>query len=315
VSKYKLFSLEPSVSMDGVQSRTLMVTIGSYGDIGSSQRLINDHLENCLPNWKIGHFDADQLVNYVADRPLILFKKDHYSGFEKPEFILHHFIDSSGEPFLLLTGPEPALAWDALSTEISHLIDEFGVEQTVLLHSIPAPHPHTRPTQITEYAGKPGQSQGTFVINGTFKMSASYQSRLAVVLDEAGKKVSGLIAHVPHYLADVDYPDASICLLEGASRVSGLTLPTSALLPAAENVQAQLKSQVEDNPDLAHSIREYEHRFDQVMKERGLPGGIELIAEEDLPTADEIGREFEEYLKGLDQNDGTSHNKEENNGD
>ena len=58
-------------------------------------------------------------------------------------------LDANDKPFLLLTGPEPDLRWEAFSQAVADLIERLGVTQTICLYSAPMTVPHTRPMVIS----------------------------------------------------------------------------------------------------------------------------------------------------------------------
>lgn len=289
-----LFAYEEHIDQRTVRARTLVVTLGSFVDCGHVQRIIDDHVLGSLPNHLIGRFDADELHDYGGRRPLIVFDRDHFRDFSRPEITLHHVTDASGEPFLLLRGPEPSLQWETLAESLGHLVDQFDVERTVLVQSMPSPAPHTRPITVSRYSGT-GSIPGHRPLLGTFRLSASFPSLLALRLGESGHDVLGLLAHVPHYLTDFDQPGAAAALLGELHAETRVGVPTEALLVAAEAASRSIDEQVRESDELAEVIGQLEAQYDAfVTTENRLPH-----REEDLPSAEELGKQAEEFLKGL----------------
>ena len=298
----QLFSYESPIDQRSVHAHTLVVTLGSYLDAGHAQRLIDEHLLNTLTNHKLGHFDADQVFDYAGHRPHVTFDHDHFTDFQAPEIALHQVIDEQGRPFLLLTGPEPALQWERMAAAVEHVIDQFDVQQTVLMHAFPAATPHTRPVLVTKFASDPALVPVRSGLPASFEMSSSFDTLLTIRLGEKGHAVIGLSAHVPHYLMGFDYPDAALALLNGLGEVTDLTLPTGELPNLSKLTHAQINAQVSDSTELMTAIEAMEQHYDALMQDRGLP-----IKPEDLPTADEIGAELESFLRNLD--DKSSHDE------
>ena len=292
----QLFTYESPTDARTVHAGTLVVTLGSYLDAGHAQHLIDDHLLNTLPNHKLGRFDVDQVFDYAGHRPHVTFDHDHFTAFQAPEIVLHHVTDKDGRPFLLLTGPEPALQWERMAAAIEHVIGQFDVEKTVLVHGFPAPTPHTRPVLITKFASDPSLVPVRSGLPASFEMSSSFDTLLTIRLGEKGRPVIGLSAHVPHYLTGVDYPDAAIALLQGIGDVASLNLPVGELPTLSQLSHTQIDSQIGDNAELLTTIEAMEQHYDALVKDRGLP-----IRPEDLPTADEIGAELESYLRELEE--------------
>jgi len=289
-----LFDYESHVDPRTVRARTLVVTLGSFIDAGHAQRLVNDHVLNSLPGHRLGEFDADQVTTYREQRPTIVFSADHFSGYRTPAPALHEVKDAEGTPFLLLTGPEPGLRWEKMAESIAGIVDRHDVELTVLVQSMPMPVPHTRPVRLSRWASSPDLIPGNKPMFGTVLMSASFPAMLAQRLGEREHDVIGLTAHVPHYLAEHDFPDAAISLVDGLREVSALSIPTIQLAVAAGVVRAQIGHQVENSEELAEHVATLERQFDEFAREREL-----AAAEEELPSAEEIGEAAEEFLKTL----------------
>lgn len=290
-----LFSWEPHVDQRTLRARTLVVTLGSYIDAGHSQRLLDAHLLERLPSRLIGRFDADQVVDYAGRRPTIVFDRDHFGEYRKPEINLHLVQDADDTGFLLLTGPEPALQWERMAAAVRHVIEQVDLERTVLVQSMPAPTPHTRPVPVSRYASDPALVAGTEPVLGTFSLSASFSGVLTLRLGEAGHDVLGLVAHVPHYVADADYPAAADALLAQLKEVTALALPVDGFdLPAAL-VRAQIDAQVSGSEELTAMVRALEESHDQFVQEH------RLLSEQSasLPSAEEIGAQFEDFLATL----------------
>lgn len=290
-----LFSWEPHIDQRRLRADTLVVTLGSFADAGHSQRLLNAHLLNQLPNRVVGRFDADQVVDYAGRRPLIVFDGDHYADYAQPGIDLHMVTDRDGKDFLLLTGPEPSLQWERMAASIAYVIEQTGVERVILAHAIPAGVPHTRRTSLTHYASDPsllGEDRSPL---GSFTMSASFSGVLTLRLGEAGHPVVGTVALVPHYIADSDYPDAARTLVEGVRDAGRLALPTEGFeLPSAA-LHAQLEQHRAGNEDFAAHVAALEEAYDEARRD----GSLSDAESASLPSADEIGAQVEEFLAGL----------------
>lgn len=277
-----------------VRAATLLVTLGSFADTGHVQRILDDHLRQ--PDEQlIGQFDADQITSYREQRPVVVFDKDHYTNYQPHEFALRLLTDTHGHSFLLLNGPEPGLAWERVAVEIESLVCRHDVEQTIMLSSIPMPVPHTRKVLVTRYASRSEILHDHRPMFGTVNLPATFPSLLTVRLAEAGHDVIGLAAHVPHYLADHDFPTAAIALLDVLSDYADLTFDADPLREAAGVVLAQLDQQVEDSEEVAEHVAVLERQYDEFVRQHQ-----QELDLGDLPSADEIGQAAEEFLKRFD---------------
>ncbi|CAM2841473.1 proteasome assembly chaperone family protein [Propionibacterium acidifaciens] len=293
-----LFHYENSVDKRTVHDRVLVITLGSYGDAGSAQAQLDEHLLNTLAHRRLGSFDVDQITDYREHRPTIDLDLDHYANYAAPAMELHELTDKSGAPFLLLTGPEPSLQWERVAGSIERIVDELDVQLVVTAQGIPMPVPHTRPVTLTKLSTRPELLPGNQGI-GSFRMSASFSAMMTQRLGEKSLDVINLAAHVPQYLTDNEYPQATIALVHGLNLNAGLDVPMGDLEQAARLVRGQIDAQVNVSEQLQQVISQLEGQYDRFMAGRSLP-----VNGENLPDAEEIGRAVEDFLASLDDEGG-----------
>lgn len=288
-----LFEFKSHIDRRTVRARKLVVTLGSR-DAGHTQRIVDTHLLNTLPNHVLGHVDTDQVLDYAATRPVIAFDRDHFAGYHAPEITLHHVTDAAEQPFLLLTGPEPNLQWERLARTVDHLIDQFAIDETLLVQGVPAPAPHTRPVFVSRFAEQTDLVPINETLPMSFEMPASFTSLLAMRLGERGRRVTGLVAHIPHYLAAGDSPEGALALLEKLERQARLTLPAGRLPEAVHIMRAKVDEEVAESEEVQEMVARLEAQYDHFISGRSLTQGL------DVPTADEIGEQVEDFLRGLE---------------
>ncbi|MGY5764510.1 PAC2 family protein [Brachybacterium sp. DNPG3] len=292
-----LFSYERHVDSRALRGRTLLVTLGAFSDAGAAQGIVDDHLLNSLPSRVVGRVDMDQVYDYAGRRPEVTLSLDHFDEYEAPEILLHEVTDPDGEAFFLLTGPEPSFQWERMASALRIVVEQLGVERTLLLQSFPAPVPHTREMPVTRFAGDPDSIEVRRTMPGSFRLRAPFTALLTLRLAESGHEVVGLVAHVPQYLHEIPYPDAAIALLRAVGQEKGPQIPFDALEAQAVPVRESVAAQVEDAPQLQEMLAGLESRYDRMLIEGG---GLEV------PRADDIAAEVEQFLAGLGQDDAES---------
>ena len=301
-----LFQPEEHIDLRTVRARTLLVTLTSFIDAGHSQHLIDQHLLDTFPHHLLGKFDVDELIDYRGQRPVLIFDTDKFIEYQQPTIELHHLVDESGVPFLLLKGVEPDLRWEKLITSIRRVLEQTSIERIVLTSAIPMPVPHTRPIAITRHASSPDLIPGNVPMFARMSTGASFPSLLEYRLAEAGLQVIGLTAHVPHYLAQSEFPDGAIALVKAFSQATGHTIPTTELAVRAGIARAQIANEVEGSEEASGLVRALEEQFDSFQEQR--QNGPRLSAtHEDLPTGDDIAAEAEAFLRahgGADEDKG-----------
>jgi hypothetical protein len=184
-------------------------------------------------------------------------------------------------------------------------VERLDVRLVASLASVPMAVPHSRPVALTQHANRSELMLRRNAWPGEIRVPASAQGLLELRLGETGDDMTGYVAHVPHYLAQFDYPQAAQSLLEGVEDSTGLSFDLDALKVAAEEKDREIAAYLEDNPDVAAVVAGLEQQYDAFL--RSEESGSSLLAEDQpLPTGDEIGEQVERFLAGLDGPDVSS---------
>jgi len=225
----------------------------------------------------------------------MVFVEDHWESYEQPTLALHLLHDQLGAPFLLLAGPEPDLQWERFIEAVVGLCERFGVHLTIGLNAIPMAVPHTRPTGVTAHATRRDLITGYEPWLRRVQVPGSAGNLLEFRLGQKGRDAMGFAVHVPHYLAQAEYPAAAERLLVAVSRSTGLMLPTEKLREAAEAARTDIDQQVAQADEAASLVHALEEQYDSYLRGQH---GTNLLAGETgpLPTAEELGAELERFL-------------------
>jgi len=273
----------------------LIQTLTGFVDAGQATRLAREHLQESLESRLVARFDIDQLLDYRSRRPPMIFMEDHWEEYAEPRLELRALRDDAGTAFLMLGGPEPDLHWERFTAAVSALVDRLGVRVTIGLNSIPMAVPHTRPTGVTAHATRRELIAGYEPWLQRVQVPGSAGHLLEYRLGQQGRDAIGFAAHVPHYLAQSEYPAAAEVLLESISRTTGLLLPTEKLRESASAVREDVDRQVAETEEAGAVVRALEEQYDAFTRGRS---GTNLLAEQTgrLPSADELGAELERFL-------------------
>jgi predicted ATP-grasp superfamily ATP-dependent carboligase len=268
-------------------------------DAAHAGALAGAHLLASLTHEVVARFDADSLVDYRAHRPRMTFNGDHYEDFAAPELALYALEDDAGVPFLLLHGSEPDYSWERFIAAVSQLIERLGVTSVVAMQAIPMPVPHTRPVTVTAHATRRQLIDSYPVYWGEMRIPGSVSALLELRMGEAGLDALGVAAHVPHYLSQATYPAASMTLLEHLERLTGLHLPTETLAEAAQANRTEIDEQIGRSSENTAVVAALEQQYDSFAAARE---GTDLLGTSgEVPSAEEIGAEFERFLADQDR--------------
>lgn len=278
----------------------LVMGFTGFADAGHVVRQVNTELLDVLDSEPVAVFDADQLIDYRSRRPHISFVEDHIEDYQSPRLALYRLLDGLGKPFLLLAGFEPDLQWERFARAVVGLVEKLDVNLVTWIHSIPMPVPHTRPVGVTVHGNRPELIEGISAWKPTVEVPAAVGHILELRLIEAGRNVAGYVIHVPHYLADAEYPTAAVAGLEYLGAATSLMLPTDRLREAGREVGRQIGEQVSASEDVQQVVERLEVRYDE--KAEGTVRRSLLADENDeLPNADELGAAVEAYLAREDR--------------
>jgi len=296
----ELYDVDPVVAAE-VAARAalgsgpvLVHALQGFVDAGGAGRKAAEHLTDSLTTARLATFDVDQLIDYRSRRPTMTFDSTTWSDYDEPALAVDLVRDVEGAPFLLLHGSEPDVQWERFTAAVRQLVERFDVPLTVGLHGIPMGVPHTRPLSATAHATRPELVASYPAWFGAVQVPASAASLLEMRLGESGHDAMGFAVHVPHYLAQSVFPLASKVALEHVERATGLDLGLGGLTEAADETIAEIERQVSDSEEVAAVVHALEEQYDAFTRSAGRTG---LLAETtQLPTADELGAEFERFL-------------------
>ena len=291
---YELEFPAPQLASSDGRGPILIHALEGFSDAGHAVRLAAKHLRNSLESELVASFAIDDLLDYRSRRPLMTFKTDHFTDYDDPELNLYALRDSMGTPFLLLAGLEPDLQWERFVAAVRLLSDKLGVRRTIGLGAIPMAVPHTRPVTMTAHSSNRDLIAGHQPWVGEVQVPSSASNLLEFRMAQHGHESIGYTVHVPHYLAQTDYPAAAEALLEQVASSGSLQFPLRALTDAAESVRTKIDEQVEASAEVAQVVGALEHQYDafvSAQENRSL-----LARDEDLPSGEELGAEFERFL-------------------
>lgn len=275
----------------------LVIALDGFLDAGNASALAITHLLAQDAGRVVASFDVDELHDYRARRPPMSFIENRYADFDAPRLAVRLSRDAQGVSFLVLSGPEPDIRWEAWARAVREVVKAFGVRLQISIGSVPMAVPHTRPVMLTNHATAQRLLVQENMWSGELRIPSSAQSLLELRMGEWGHDSMGFVAHIPHYLAQFDYPEASASLLTAVGESAGLVWDLSALHEAAAARRVEIGQQIADSADVREVVSGLEQQYDAF--EAGRAGNL-LADDAPLPSGDELGAQFEQFLAELD---------------
>ena len=284
--------------LEGLNELAMVLVLDGFLDAGNAAAIAARHLVDQSGGGRVvATFEVDEFHDYRARRPPMSFVRDHYEQYDAPRLVVRLLGDASGAPYLLLHGPEPDNRWEAFAGAVRQVVERFGVHRVIGMGAVPMAVPHTRPIAITRHANNPDLLSGDSPWRGELRIPSSAQALVELRLGEWSHDSMGFVAHIPHYVAQFDYPQAAVALLEGLEDVTGLQWELDSLKEAGEARQVEIATQIADSDDVRDVVSGLEQQYDAYHSK-----AANLLADDEpLPSGEEIGAQFEQFLARLEE--------------
>lgn len=286
-------------TLDDAGAPVLIHAMRGSMDAGHAGAMVAAHLLATHKSVRVATFDVDELLDYRSRRPIMTFETSKYTDYADPELVLDYLSTDDGEGMLLLHGVEPDLRWEAFCRSVEAMIDRLGVGVTVGVQGIPMGVPHTRPISVTPHGTRDGLVDVGSDVFGTVQLPGSASALLEYRLGESGKDAMGFAVHVPHYLAQSEYPAAAAELVRQVGRVASIGLDVARLEEAASVLAEEIDRQVAESSEVSAVVQALETQYDAFQEK----AGQSLLAGQ-VPTAEELGAQFEAFLAQQGPEDG-----------
>lgn len=276
----------------GLESPVLVLALDGWIDAGGAASLAAGSLLDGHETTTVATFDADELLDHRARRPIMHIRDGLNDGLVWPSIELVALSDANGRDVVVLTGAEPDHRWRAVSTAVVDLALELGVRLVVGLGAYPAAVPHTRPSLLATTGTDRGLVDRVAGIRTSVDVPGGIHAAIEARCGEVGLPAIGLWSQVPHYASGMPYPSAALALVEALNELGDLAFPTGTLSEESAATRARLDQLVADSAEHVSLLHQLESQFDERGQRIDVPGEV------DLPSGDELAGEIERFLRG-----------------
>lgn len=275
-----------------LRSPILVGMLTGWIDSGGAAAAAMDQVIEHMSAQRIATFDSDLFIDYRARRPTMELRAGVNTRLVWPEISVRVGVDSLQE-VVMLTGPEPDMAWFKFTEAVTDLALSLGVCQAVFFGAYPYAAPHTRPSRVAGTSPSAELVAEAGLVASSLDVPAGVGAALEHALSEAGIPTMGLWAQVPHYLGTMAaYPPATLALLRTLEAVSGIRVDTDLMFSEGRELRARLDQLVGANAEHRAMIEQLEMEYDRI------DSGAAAVASGDLPDGDDLAAEFERFLRG-----------------
>jgi PAC2 family len=275
---------------------TMVAVLNGWIDAGGAARAAAEAIEDDAAASPIAEFDDDVYIDYRARRPIMELREGLNSVLNWERISLTLGRDQTGRDVLLLSGPEPDMAWHRFTRLVSDIAVLLGVRQFAHLGAYPFATPHTRPARISVTSPSQDVLMRVPYLRSSIDVPAGAAAALEHAMHERGIPSIGIWAQVPHYIASMTYPAASVALLDGLREVTDLVIDAANLRSDVMIQGRRLDTLVNANEDHMSMISQLEELYDSSTQP--MPGTQGPMLQ--ISSADELAAEVEEFLRRQD---------------
>ncbi|MEZ5214485.1 MAG: PAC2 family protein [Microbacterium sp.] len=271
--------------MDELGQRVLVVAFDGWNDAGEAASAAVAHIRESGAYREVYAVDPELYFDYQYTRPQVKMDAEGTRSLVWPDATLWRPLHpGEGARLWLLSGFEPARAWQAFVAELIDAALREDITGIVALGSMMSDVPHTRPISI--FAGSENEAlRAEFGLEKpTYEGPAGILTVLSTAAEAAGIPCAALWASVPHYVAGhTPSPKATLALLDRLTELTGAVVPRGELPAESLAWEASIDAAASDDEEMT----EYIHQLEQTRDTWDSPEA----------SGDAIAQEFERYLR------------------
>jgi hypothetical protein len=238
-------------------------------------------------------FDADTFIDFRARRPFMELREGVNTriAWNLPEIQVG--TDDNDRDVLLLTGPEPDIAWNAFAEAVAGLAKQLNVSKCIGLGAYPFGAPHTRSVGLTATSPDPSIIERLTLSKNSLDAPAGVEAIIEHAMHRIEIPAFCLWAQIPHYVSSMAYPAASAALIDALCLETGLSYDTATLRQEAVVQRERLDQLVSNNPDHSEMLGKLEEAYDSL---HGVSSG-EQDSPLEISGVEDLAAEVEQFLR------------------
>ncbi|HEY5664205.1 MAG TPA: PAC2 family protein [Ilumatobacter sp.] len=282
------------LEIDGLgplRSPVMLIALTGLFDIAGAATTALDRFAPADSAITIGEIDPDPFYDFTQERPQVEFDEGEVRVIRWPDNQFDVVRGRGGRDLVVLVGVEPHLSWRTYSACITAVARQLGCEAVVTVGSAAEAVPHTRTPLVTGSTTDAGLAQRLGIGQPSYQGVTGVVGVIQADLAAAGIPSVSLRVGIPHYLMNAEHPQAVAALQTHLAHVLNVPVPDDDELGDDIDRWRSLHDEVVDGDvQLQFYVRMLEQDHDR-------------RAEASIPSAEDLGAEFEQFLR--DQRDDT----------
>lgn len=281
----------------GLTDPVLIVMLSGWIDAGGAALAAIEAINHESDTTPLIEFDDDTYIDFRARRPMMELRDGLHTVLSWERIVLSAGTDQTGHDLLVLSGPEPDMAWHRFTRAVGEVVEQLGVTQMAHLGAYPFAVPHTRPARLSVSSPSADVLARVPFLRSAVDVPGGVASSLEREMHDRGIPSLGIWAQVPHYIASMTYPSASVALLDGLREATGLVIDAPTLRSDVITQGQRLDAMIATNADHSKMIGQLEQIYDASDDEVEVAvAGPSL----EMLSGDELAAELEQFLRDRD---------------
>ncbi|HEY1277308.1 MAG TPA: PAC2 family protein [Thermoleophilaceae bacterium] len=267
----------------------LVCAFKGWNDAGEAATAALSFIRDHFDSSDVAEIDPEEYYDFTAVRPTVRLTEGRTREIDWPaNTVSVARVPGADTDLVMLHGVEPSLRWRRYSENVLETARALNVKTVITLGALLADVPHSRPVSIS------GIATGDLVGRLGFERTR-YEGPTGIVgvlqhaCSAAGVPAASLWASVPHYVAAAPNPKVALALVRAFEGTAGLAVDAGELEEASAEYERQVSAAVASDPEVKAFVERLESAMDEVEEENA--------AEEHIPSADSIARDFQNFLR------------------
>jgi predicted ATP-grasp superfamily ATP-dependent carboligase len=266
-----------------LQSPVVIAAFEGWNDAGDAASTAARYLAERWDAEPFAEIDPEEFFDFTSTRPQVRIDDGGQREIVWPTTDLYSATmpGNLGDAVIVI-GVEPQLRWRTFCAQLTGIASAVGARLVVVLGALLAEIPHSRPVPIV------GTAHDEALVAELGLQPSSYEGPTGIVgvlhsaCRDAGLPSASLWATVPSYVPGAPSPKATLALVERASALLGVWVPTTDLEIASASYERQVSELVESDDETATYVASLEERHD---------------AGEEFPSTESLVEEVERFLR------------------
>ncbi len=259
----------------------MLVGLEGWFDVGGAATQAVEAFTSADHAVVAGVIDPDPFYDFTPQRPQIVVD----DGLREIRWTSNEFVvqrNAGCRDVVALIGVEPHLSWTTYVDSILTVAEALGCEAIVTVGSAAEALPHTRTPPVTGSTSNAELARALGLVAPSYEGVTGIAGVLQSALEARDIPAVSLRVGIPHYLMNAEHPLATAALARHVSHV--LDVP----------VDVDFSDQIASWRDVHDEIVANDEQLRMYV--RMLEAEFDRRAEAAIPSADDLARDFEDFL-------------------